>query len=36
MATFSGNEHSHIVSIAFLAESIKGGKDLIKDVLFDK
>jgi len=35
------NEHSHIVAIAatgnvFLAESIKGGRDLINDVPFKK
>ncbi|KIK07418.1 hypothetical protein K443DRAFT_2292 [Laccaria amethystina LaAM-08-1] len=35
------NEHSHIVAIAttgnvFLAESIKGGKDLVNDVAFKK
>lgn len=35
------SEHSHIVAIAttgnvFLAESIKGGKDLIEDVSFKK
>ena len=34
-------EHSHIVAIAttgnvFLAESIKGGRDLLSDVLFKK
>ncbi|KAF9270132.1 cyclophilin-like protein [Marasmius fiardii PR-910] len=35
------NEHSHIVAIAttgnvFLAESVKGGKDLVNDVAFKK
>lgn len=35
------SEHSHIVAIAttgnvFLAESIKGGKDLVNDVSFKK
>lgn len=35
------SEHSHIVAIAttgnvFLAESIKGGKDLVNDVAFKK
>ena len=35
------NEHSHIVAIAttgnvFLADSIKGGKDLLDDVNFKK